>query len=75
MKCNIPKVRHRNNARDTERLHEELCKVRCKNCGEVIEIHETVVSAMWSYRQNKLCKKCKGADDEQREITDKQSQE
>ena len=62
MKCNLPKPTSR---KDMERLHDELCKLRCCKCGAVIEKYENLLFMIYEQsRRKRLCKKCKGENDE-----------
>lgn len=61
MKCNIPRP---TKPRDIARLNEELCKIRCRKCGAVIEECTTPILAIYEAKRMKLCDKCKGGTDE-----------
>ena len=65
MKCNLPKP---TKPRDMERLHEELCKIRCCKCGAVIEKRENPIFVIYEETKRKrLCNKCKGVQTDERE--------
>lgn len=58
MKCNIQKP---TNTRDIQRLQEEICKIRCFNCGAVIKKHGVPIRAIYEQvRRVQLCDKCRG---------------
>lgn len=58
MKCNLKKT----NSKDIRRLYDELRKLRCYKCGQVIKVCESPIFMIYEQPRKQLCKKCKGGE-------------
>ena len=57
MRCNIPKVKHR----DMRRMTELLTRVKCCKCGQVIEVMSEAYAILNFDKkryENRVCEKC-----------------